>query len=443
VLARIHGAIIIFVTGKRDDLAEIAGDGTVQPLGERAALRLQARSGTYRVLQAPPHLVILREETAGSTSQACVLSGEIKSAGTLCDILSFVGHAGWRGVFVVQESNASRSIYFDQGYVVGAESTVVRERLGEVLYRYGVLTREQVDEASAATATGTLRFGEAAVKLGFLSRETLFDRMAHQTEDIFYGMLVVGNAMFYFLEDFEESELSSRQKLGLTTLMREGIRRMHEMRFFRARVPSERHVPVRAPGWSPPEPDLFGVYAAIDGRRSVAELCRKVNASEFDVTRTLFQLIQAGRIAMRAPHLAPKAAVEVYNQAIALILRELDAMDEGDAVRAQLASFAGRSPVYGELFAGAGPQDDGTLDAVRVEGNLAAMRERANEDALAACLHDYASYALFLARPHLQREEQGRTGAPRPRISLRVSALLEPIAPQKSGSNHRGGTKVE
>jgi hypothetical protein len=416
---------------EKDDLAEVASDGTLRPVGDRAALRLQSRVGQYEVLPSPPQIIFLKSAGTGPEPppRACMLSGELRSAGALCDVLSFVGHAGWKGEFLVHEPESTRSIFFDQGDVVGAQSTVIRERLGEVLYGHGVLTREQVTKCSDATATGALRFGEAAVKFGFVTRERLFDLMSHQTEEIFYGMMLVASATFYFLEGYDVSRLAARQKLSMTALMRDGIQRMHETRYFRTRVPSSEHVPVHIAGWKAPDVDPLGVYAAIDGDRSVRDICRVVSAGEFEVTRALFQLAQSGRVGMKPPRLPAKRVVGVFNEAIALILRELDAMDEGDAVRTQMATYTKQRDRL-ELLRDAGPADDGTYDPAMVEANLGRDGSApGNLDQLGGVLHQCASYALFLARPHLRRMEDARTGK-RPRISQRITDMLAPIAPQ-------------
>lgn len=417
------------MTEETDDLAEISATGGVTALGGRASMRLQAHTGQFHVVPSPPEVVVLRRRRLPEKPmRACTLSGQISSAGALCDVLSFIGHAGWRGELVVREDTSSRSIFFDQGYVVSAHSDVVRERLGEVLYRHGVLTREQVTAAGDASADGKMRFGEAAVKLGMITREKLFELMARQTEEIFYGMLLVTGGMFYFLDGFDDGELSSRHRLSPSTLVRDGIRRMHEMKYFRARIPSEMHVPVRIPDRVPP--DGGPAYAAIDGTRTVADICRVLGESEFDLTRTLFQLVQSGHIFVRAPRVDARSAVDVFNRAVALILRELDAMDVGDTVREHLTAFAVGKPHYGPLLGGAGPADDGTLDAARIVDNVAKAGKSAEQD-LTALLYEYASYALFLARPHLRRSREARGAAPEgPRLSARVSAILEPIAPE-------------
>jgi hypothetical protein len=413
------------------DLVEIAEDGRARPLGEAAALRMQSRVGRYHVLAGPTDLVLMRRAASGDGARACKLAGEISGPGALCDVLGFVGNTGWRGELVVHGDDAMRTLFVDGGNVVGAESTARSERLGEVLYGRGILTREQFVRCGDATATGSKRFGEAAVAYGFVAREALFGLMGRQTEEIFFATLLVGSGTFYFLDGFEEERLSSRQRLGLVSLLREGIRRMHETRYFRARIPSDRHVPVRAAQGGAPDGEASEVYEAIDDHRSVAEIGRALGMGEFDVTRAVFQLVQAGHVVIAPPHLAPRDAVDVYNRAIAFVLRELDAMDAGDDVREQLAAFASRSPVHAQLLAEAGPSDDGTFDPERA---AQAAEQRGPEAAkqLAAFLWELGSYAIFLARPHAARVERERQEAT---LSMRAGALLGPLEPEgKAGA---------
>ena len=103
------------------------------------------------------------------------------------------------------------------------------------------------------------------MKLGFVTREKLFAMTSRQTEEILYGMLLTSSGMFYFLDAYDENALSSRQKLTVASLIREGVRRMHETRYFRARIPSDQHIPQVEPGRAPPEADPLGLFGVIDG----------------------------------------------------------------------------------------------------------------------------------------------------------------------------------
>jgi len=409
----------------RDDLVRIDVAGVAHPVGETARVRMQGREGTFRVMPSPQHLVFMRRD--GDDSRACLLSGEIRVTGVVCDVASFIGQSGQRGELVVIDRGAQRSIYFDGGHVVGARSSLASERLGEILCQLGVLDPLQLADCQATAASDHLRLGEAAVQHGFVTRDRLFGLVAAQTQEIFHATILVGSGAFYFLESFDEADLAARHQLSIAALVRDGVRRIHEARFFRARIPSSLHVPM-ALGPAPPEPELKLVHAAMDGVRSVADLGPVLGLSEFEVTRAVFQLIQAGRATIRPPRLGPRAAVEVYNEAVVLLLRELDAIDQGDVVREQLAAWVTTSSL-GRILEGAGPSDDGALDATRVAANIAKRPDAtAVEEALGGWLHEHASYALFLARPHLRRaHDRAKDGTPP--VSQLVSGMLEAIAP--------------
>lgn len=424
----------------------VDADGTAHPVGDTALLRMQARAGTFDVLPSPEHWVLLRRVASrpGESPRTCLLAGEITRPGALCDVLSFVGQSTYRGELVVLEQQVARAVFLEDGYVIGGKSSLPAERLGQVLVRMGALTREQAQQCADSSARNGIRFGEAAVRLGHVSRERLFAGVRRQIEETFFGTMLAADGMFYLLEGYDPNELWAPQQLPVGALVREGVLRMHETRFFRTRVPSDDHVPARVPGRAPPELDALGVYARVDGRKSVAELGRLVGAGEFEVTRAIFQLVQSGHVFVKPPRLDKPTIVAVYNRAIATILRELDAMDEGDAVREQLAAFAGRDP-YRQLLFDVTPADDGTLDPGAVSRNMDRFANLADpEDTLGRWLYEYASYALFLARPQLlrARTERGEAApSERPRLSQRVAEILDPIVPVDPSSAAGRGSR--
>jgi hypothetical protein len=357
----------------------------------------------------------------------CRLAGEITTPGAICDIVSLIGQAGWKGELIVMSPQASRYVYFDNAQVICATSNAEGERLGEVLYRYGALTREQV-EAAAKAVTSDLRFGEAAVKLGFIARENLFQLMARQTEEVVYAVLLVSDGMFYFLDDFDESKLPAHLNLSVGGLLMEGVRRMDETRYFRERVPSDLHVPARVAGRQPPENELLKpVYEAIDGQRAVGDICRVVGQGEFEVTHAVFQLVQSGAVVVHPPRpTGPAAKVARFNEAANLLLSTVDELGRGQEVRDQLSSFATGAGIYDALFMGAGPAPDGTLDVERISQNIQMLAGPgdAGEAMLSQWLYEYASFGLFVSEPIMRSNEKL---AP---IARKVSELIAPLAPK-------------
>lgn len=428
---------------ERLELVRVDATGTAHPVGKTASQRLRARQGAFRLMPAPRHLIVMRyvgEDGRRDDEDGPIfrLAGEITSAGAVCDIVALIGQAGWKGELVVLDGAASRSIFFERSHVVGGTSNVEGERLGEVLYRYGALTEQQI-ETTAKAVTPEMRFGEAAVKLGYIAREKLFHLMGKQTEEIVYAVLLVGDGMFYFLDSYDEARLTTRQNLSVNGLLMEGVRRMDETRYFRDRIPSEQHVPARVSGRDPPEEEFARVFDAVDGMRSVADICRVVGQGEFEVTQALFQLVQSGRVVVHAPRpTGPAAVVALFNQAIAMIFREIDAVSHGGEVREQLASFATGAGIYDALFRRAGPAPDGTLVPERILENIAVMVGPDQAEAtLGQWLYEYVSFAIFVAEPFLRpNADASADGSRRPEsspgsmLAKRVSELVSPLAPK-------------
>jgi hypothetical protein len=409
-------------------------------LGKVASRSLRARQGSFQMLPAPEHLIVMQYagdegELGALLGPAFRLAGQIIGPGAICDVVSLVGQAGWHGELVVLDGATSRSLFFERGHVVGARSSVEDDRIGEVLYRYGALSREQIAETLAATAPD-VRFGEVAVKLGFVTRERLYQLLSRQAEEIVYRVLLLGEGMFYFLESFDEEQIASRQNLVVQVLLMEGVRRMDEMRYFRERIPSAEHVPARLSDRGPESDELREVYDAIDGQRSIAEVARATGLGEFEITQALFQLVQAGKVVVTAPRPTGAAgSASLFNQAIAIILDAVDAAQRGTEVRWQLSSFASGAGVYDALFRGAGPADDGTFDVARLIENATLIAGRAQVDVmLSQWLYEYASFAMFVAEPYLRIAPDGTPMSKRndgqPPLSKRIAEIVGPLAPK-------------
>src|SRR5262249_16619304 len=138
-------------------------------------------------------------------------------------------------------------IFIEGGTVVGATTNVVEERLGETLYRFGVVTREQLETIVKASAESGKRLGETAIELEFVTPEELYPMMARQVEEVFFRALQVSDGVFYFFDRFDEKQLVRRHNLNAGGLLMEAARRMDEMRFFREKVPNDTYIPVPAP----------------------------------------------------------------------------------------------------------------------------------------------------------------------------------------------------
>src|SRR5262249_22622362 len=148
----------------------------------------------------PAHVIFMRyvgEDGKRDEADGAIvrLAGEVTAPGALCDVVGLIAQAGWPGELLVVDGEKTRSVFFEGGNVVAAQSNAPGERIGEILYRFGALTTEQVIEVSERV-TPQRRFGETAVDLGFITRERLFELMGKRAEEIVYATLLVADGMF-------------------------------------------------------------------------------------------------------------------------------------------------------------------------------------------------------------------------------------------------------
>ncbi|HYQ03554.1 MAG TPA: DUF4388 domain-containing protein [Polyangiaceae bacterium] len=386
----------------RAELVRIDSRGEAHPIGNVASQRMRARAGAYRILPAPEHVVFMRftgEDGRRDESDGAVvrLSGEVTAAGTLCDILALVAHTGWRGELVVLDGDEVRSIFFEQGNVVGAVTNVDEERLGSVLYRFGAINEQQHAQVAAA-AQGGKRFGEAAIELGVLKHDQIYSYIARQIEEIVYATMTVGDGTFFFLDGFDEARLVSRHTVSANALLMDGVTRMDELRYFRQKIPSSEHVPHQVENRGTPAAELQTMYAAIDGKQSVGELGRQTGLGEFETTKALYALVQSQHASIHPPRVSggPTALVSAANGALHTIFEAAQTAGKAEEVRENLASFIVGAGVYDLLFRGGGPDDRGALDPETVANNAVTLAGPADQDnLLKQMLHEYVSFALF------------------------------------------------
>jgi hypothetical protein len=411
------------------DLAQVHTTGTIEPLESQSTQDLSAREGVYRVLPAPPGVILMRGVEPDGVGPIR-LAGEISAPGAVCDIFVMLSQVGWRGRLVLTERGLTRTLFFDKGNVLGAQTSVDQERLGAIMYRYGGLSEEDLARVAAHTKRGA-RFGAVALELGVIGQRDVFRCLRHQIEEIAFAAFAQASGTFCFIEGFDASMLVSHQLISAQALVMDGVTRMDEIRYFREKVPSAEYVPVRANAPTPPLPEYEPTFRAIDGSRSIKELGRVTGRGEFAITKDVYGLERSGHVLIQSPRRpgGPDALIDLGNRVLKAVHAEADTAGKGRELRKGLASFASAgSGAYGVLFAMAGPGVDGALDAKRLVANLQWLApDSAAPDSVEATLrrmlYEYVSFAIFCvgAAAGRQREEA---------LSGRLSAQLAELEPQ-------------
>jgi hypothetical protein len=409
----------------RDDLLRVDSTGTVHPVGRTASIELRQREGEWRVMPGPREIVVMR---GLGENRALKLAGEIRTPGALCDVVALAAQSGWKGELLVYSEAGMRSFFFEGGNVISATTTVPDERLGETLYRFGVITREQLEAIVTSSSQTGKRVGESAIDLEYVTAEELYPMMARQVEEVFYKALQLAEGTFYFFDRYDEKQIIRRHNINAGALLMDGARRMDELKFFREKIPNDTYIPVPVGTGKKPPDELMEVHAQCDGKRSIAEIGRRIGQLEFEVTQAIFQLINAGFVIMQASRpQGAEAIVDAFNPALVEIHAQCEAVGRAGELREGLARFATGGGVYDPLFMMAGPALDGSLKPERVAKNLAALAGEDPDNWLIQLMNEYVGFALFQAESLLPRENVDK-------LNKDLAEMLKPVRPLEGAS---------
>ena len=381
--------------------------GALRAEGALLETRLASHAGRYALAAEAPGVLLFRRR--GEDAPRIQMAGEILGRMTVMEVLNVVAQAGWRGdLHVVGEGH--HVLRLDQGALKAAESDAEDTRLGELLYRSGVLARQDLEAIMAEV--GEDHFGEISVKRGLLDAQALYAQLQKQAEAIFFASLLEAQGSYVFMRPPEGDELTGTTiHVPVQGLLMAGVQRIDEMALFRERVPSSSFCPSPSESVPPPpslEDSARQVLALCDGERSIEELARLTGLGEFAATKAVYHLIQAKTVSLRAPRAAPPekvvALVRRFNEVLQDIFMAVATYGGLDQTRTTLHAWIQGSG-YGSYF-GEGVDDLGMIDADQVAQAMARVDAEHPMEGLHQALHELAAFALFSATTTLPRDQE-------------------------------------
>ena len=283
-------------------------DGEASPLlGRSGYLRLQATSPDWVLMVRAPALGGHLEK-----KPRVALAGDCGSF-PVSDLIAFLGQARWSGLLKVVSPNGERSLTIKDGEVRAASSDSSADRLGEIIYRLGFVTRAQLDAVLADVPPS--RLGRALVEKGLLKSHDLFKCLNEQIGEIFHSMVLAKEGTFLLIDqDIDEKSMVHNLSMAMHGLLMDSIRKIDELAQFRKKIPHGRvHVVRKKAADGTLEPEEDQLLALVDGHRTVLELGQAAKVSEFDATRIVYRLIEGGyvQITQTAPAPLPPPAAAV------------------------------------------------------------------------------------------------------------------------------------
>jgi hypothetical protein len=391
---------------------DIDARGRVVPRSAEARRALAGRAGRFELLPSASDLLVARRTPAvGGTAPTprCILAGDLAGF-PIADFFALVHQSRLSGVLTVAAEGVERAVSFQRGEVRSARSTASGERIEEVVVRLGYATEAQIARASADGRP----VEKALVEDGVVGANDMWKCLHEQVIAVFHAVLL-SPAGTFFVVDGEASDHGTPLTVNTQSLLMNGLRRIDELSLFQARIPGP-HVVVRRR--APPRPTALrpaedALLDLVDGARTVAELATGAHLSEFDATKLLHHLVEAGYVEVVAAPLAGASAearvaaiLSTVNGLLRAITAAVPVDARGgflDAARQFLREDRG---AFSPLLAGLAPAADGSLDEAELSTRLAALDRAALERVdpsgdpaavLLGSLREALSFWLFLA----------------------------------------------
>jgi hypothetical protein len=403
---------------------DIDPHGRVAPGSNEVRTALGDRAGRFEWLPSSPDLMVARRTPAAggaSPRPRVLLSGDL-SGFPIADFIGFAHQSRLTGVLHVASAEVERAIAFKDGEVRASRSSVLGERIGEVAVRLGLITRPQLDQAMGERRL----LGKALVELGFLTSNDLWKCFHEQITAVFHAILLLRSGIFWLLDEDWADLSNAPQAVNTQALLMDGIRRIDELSLFKARIPGpeaflRRRTPARAMTLQPLEQQLL---ALVDGQRTVAGVAGAAHLGEFDATKALYHLAEAGYLEATAqPVVAAggghgerlSALAGGYAELLRLVAAAVPAQARPGYLAAVAAQLRDPKAPFAPIFRGLVPAPDGALDPAALLANVGALNppppETETPRLVAEALRELLFFNLFVAGDRLPREADEALGA--------------------------------
>jgi curved DNA-binding protein CbpA len=201
------------------------------------------------------------------------------------------------GVLTCEAGQARRAVYFSSGFVVGARSSLEKDRLGEVMMRHGRITRAQFDDASHFIKSGW-KLGEILAELKVVGEEEVEAFVRLQLLDIACMQLITPPKRLAF-SNLASIDASLGAPLSVADILMEAARRAPSIdreieslkgdsrRLGFPRDPLKRFQDVNL------KPEEAFVLSRVDGTETAKDIFAVSPLSEEVTARTLHGLLMA------------------------------------------------------------------------------------------------------------------------------------------------------
>jgi len=135
------------------------------------------------------------------------------------------------GMLHLIRSGERRSVRFQRGNIINADTNVPEDHMGEILLRKSWITRAELERAAAVMTLEQKRMGQVFLDLGILDKNRLEDAVALHVHEILFKVFGWNEGTYEFNEEPErpvEDEEELTLKLSTGELILEAVRQIQD-----------------------------------------------------------------------------------------------------------------------------------------------------------------------------------------------------------------------
>ena len=358
--------------------------------------------GSMRVASLYDDLLVCGQPQPGERPSP-LFYGDLRlfHVGELMALISSMRRDGYLSLF---SPHARKTVYFSGGEIVYATSTVEDDRLGEILWRRGFLSLEQLYEVHDLV-TPQKKLGAILVERELITPRQLYEGIKEQVQEIVYSTFHFRKGEFLFVEGKVPVKGRVRLDAGTKEVIMEAIHRMEEMTRLEELFPDRGMLVV-------PRPVMVDaklgeserhVHKLIDGKKTVEAIIAESHLGEYEALKAMAKLRRVGIVDAREQAVEEMheesplpAVIKAYSRMLRHIHQTLKAEEPGGESR--LESYLGSpAPKYIKVFSNVGFDSDGHLDMDTLFRNARDASPDDSRSAAMGALRSLYDYAVFQA----------------------------------------------
>lgn len=199
------------------------------------------------------------------------------------------------GCLALQHTAHTKDLFYRDGYLVAARSTIKGEALGRFLIARRLITSAEYENATLIAIREHLKLGEALVRSGALTQGILDDMLTEQVRERFFAAMGAADVTFRFTGDGAPDATVKPGHLTPVSLLRGAVARAMDMERLGRALEPWTHAPLARSGLFAEvleradfSADERRTLVAIDGRRRIGDLLSLLASPPTPLLQTLY-----------------------------------------------------------------------------------------------------------------------------------------------------------